>query len=136
MALEFSRAAALSAVLSPGTEVFRYMQRKEKAIYSAASAIAGKEVRHTNTKPNDYHLSFVSRTEREGDELVVQVGNFAEHAGYIEHGTAPHVIRPRRARMLRFEARSGETVFAFKVNHPGTRAYHVLERALGQGARA
>lgn len=38
---------------------------------------------------------------------------------FVSQGTRPHVIRPRRARALRFTV-GGETVFAMKVNHPGT----------------
>lgn len=44
-------------------------------------------------------------------------------------GSAPHVIRPRRARALRFEI-NGRVIFAAKVNHPGTRGTKFLTRAL------
>ncbi|MFJ4627194.1 hypothetical protein [Streptomyces sp. NPDC088847] len=47
-------------------------------------------------------------------------------------GTRPHIIRPRRARALRFEA-GGEVVFAQKVRHPGTRPNDFLARALRLG---
>lgn len=43
-------------------------------------------------------------------------------ARYVEFGTRPHVIRPRRARALRFFwPRVGRVVFFAKVNHPGNR---------------
>ena len=45
----------------------------------------------------------------------------APHAGYVEAGTEPHVIRPRSARALRWEE-GGEAHFARVVRHPGTRA--------------
>lgn len=45
-------------------------------------------------------------------------------ASYLEHGTVPHEIRPRRKRFLRFVSRDGNVVFARKVQHPGTRPYH------------
>lgn len=41
------------------------------------------------------------------------------------NGTAPHVILPKRARMLRFSVR-GRVVYARKVLHPGTRANRYL----------
>ncbi|WP_234467785.1 hypothetical protein [Streptomyces sp. MBT62] len=47
-------------------------------------------------------------------------------------GTRPHIIRPRRARALRFEV-GGEVVFAGKVRHPGTRPNDFLARALRLG---
>ena len=59
---------------------------------------------------------------------TVVVGNTAPHALYIEQGTRPHVILPRRARALRFEI-NGRVVYARRVNHPGTKPYHVLARA-------
>ena len=40
---------------------------------------------------------------------------------YLESGTRPHVIVPRKKRALRFKA-SGGVVFAKRVNHPGTKA--------------
>lgn len=44
----------------------------------------------------------------------------APYAGYVEHGTEPHVIRPKTPNgVLRFQA-NGVTVYAKKVNHPGS----------------
>ena len=47
-------------------------------------------------------------------------------------GTRPHLIRPRRAKALRFEA-GGDVVFTKLVRHPGTRANPWLQRALRLG---
>lgn len=54
--------------------------------------------------------------EQQGLTAQVSVGGAAV---FQEFGTRPHVIRPRTATVLRFEI-NGETVFAKKVNHPGT----------------
>ncbi|MFD0208946.1 hypothetical protein ACFVH9_07400 [Streptomyces hirsutus] len=51
---------------------------------------------------------------------------------YVLDGTRPHVIRPRRAKALRFEA-GGEVVFAAYARHPGTRPNNFLGRALRMG---
>ncbi|MBT2490649.1 hypothetical protein J7E96_19440 [Streptomyces sp. ISL-96] len=51
---------------------------------------------------------------------------------FVLDGTRPHVIRPRRAKALRFDM-GGRMVFAKKVNHPGTRANNFLEAALREG---
>lgn len=51
---------------------------------------------------------------------------------YVMDGTRPHLIRPRRKKALRFEAR-GSVVFAKLVRHPGTRANPFLRRALELG---
>jgi len=43
------------------------------------------------------------------------------YALYVEYGTRPHLIRPVRASVLRFETRSGEIVYTRLVRHPGTK---------------
>lgn len=48
---------------------------------------------------------------------------------YVVNGTRPHIIRPRRAKALRFQM-DGRTVFAKIVHHPGTDANNFLLRAL------
>jgi hypothetical protein len=48
---------------------------------------------------------------------------------YVVSGTRPHVIRPVRARALRFTV-GGRVVFATVVHHPGTRANNFLAEAL------
>ncbi len=44
-------------------------------------------------------------------------------------GSEPHVIRPRRAKALRFVI-GGRVVFAARVNHPGSPGTRFLTRAL------
>jgi len=46
---------------------------------------------------------------------------------FVREGTAAHVIRPRKARVLRFTLPDGSVVFARVVHHPGTKPnpYHV-----------
>lgn len=66
---------------------------------------------------------------------VVSVGSDLEYAGFVNDGTRPHVIRPRRAKALRFTV-GGRTVYATVVNHPGTRARPFLDRALREVAAA
>ncbi|MGW3565136.1 hypothetical protein ACWDSL_14795 [Streptomyces sp. NPDC000941] len=51
---------------------------------------------------------------------------------YVLNGTRPHIIRPRRSKVLRFDV-DGRTVFAAYVRHPGTRPNNFLARALRQG---
>lgn len=45
----------------------------------------------------------------------------ANYARFVEFGTRPHEIRPRKARVLAFKVGSRK-VFARRVQHPGTRA--------------
>lgn len=48
---------------------------------------------------------------------------------FVNSGTRPHIIRPRRAQYLRFEV-DGRVVYARSVNHPGFRGTRFMERAL------
>jgi hypothetical protein len=69
---------------------------------------------------------------KSGAKIVLK--NAKAYAAAIDRGARPHVIRPRRAKMLRFVA-GGGVVFARKVNHPGNRAYRFLYRAAITGHR-
>ncbi|MFZ3595035.1 hypothetical protein [Streptomyces sp. BH104] len=51
---------------------------------------------------------------------------------YVINGTRPHLIRPRRKKVLRFEV-GGREVFTKLVRHPGTKANDFLGKALVQG---
>lgn len=80
----------------------------------------------------DAHVGTVSAMGAEGEIVAT-----ADHASMVVEGTKPHIIEPRRKRMLRFEGVSG-TVFARRVRHPGTapnpewwkRAEEAAERVL------
>ena len=56
-------------------------------------------------------------------------GQFYGH--FVRSGTRAHVIRPVKARALAFDV-GGVTVFAMKVNHPGTTPNPYHKRALRQ----
>jgi hypothetical protein len=63
------------------------------------------------------------------------VGSDVEYAPMVNDGTRPHIIRPRRAKALKFTV-GGRTVYAALVHHPGTRARPFLDRALADVARS
>lgn len=44
-----------------------------------------------------------------------------KYHSWLDSGTKPHLIRPVRARYLRFVASSGDLVFTKLVHHPGTK---------------
>jgi len=48
------------------------------------------------------------------------IGPTVPYAVYVEYGTAPHEIRPVRAKVLAFEV-AGKMVFTPIVHHPGTK---------------
>jgi hypothetical protein len=65
-------------------------------------------------------------------ELTVSIGNAKRPDVIVKSllfGSMPHIIRPRKAKVLRFRGRGGGVVFARKVNHPGTTRDNFLYRA-------
>lgn len=82
--------------------------------------------RRTGNLGRTIHLGAVTPTRA---ETIAS----ADYAAHVERGTRPHVIRPRRARVLRVPETGGSTLagrsragrrprFYKRVNHPGTRA--------------
>lgn len=71
---------------------------------------------------------------RTGSGAVVRIFSTKKTAAFLEYGTKPHVIRARKASALRFVV-GGKTVFARKVNHPGTRGFRFLYNATDAGFR-
>lgn len=68
-----------------------------------------------------------------GSAVVGQVEYTADYAAAVHNGTRPHVIVPRRGRYLRFQV-GDRTVYARRVNHPGTPARPYLATALREVA--
>jgi len=66
--------------------------------------------------------------------VIGGVTSHAPYSIYVHQGTAPHVIRPRNASALKFEA-GGRTIFASSVRHPGTRPRPFLTNAVARVLR-
>lgn len=98
------------AVRARATELFeRAVEATRQATADAAPTVTGQ-------------LAAGHRVENMSDNGTVLSADLVvdpEYAGYVAHGTRPHEIRPRNARVLRFEI-GGEVIYATKVNHPGT----------------
>jgi len=60
-------------------------------------------------------------------ESIIAVDNRviakAPYAPFVEFGTKPHVIRPKKKKALAFETENGKEVVVKKVNHPGSKPY-------------
>jgi hypothetical protein len=52
----------------------------------------------------------------------------AKYAAAVEGGSAPHIIKARKKKALRFVV-DGQTIFAKSVRHPGTRPRPFLSKA-------
>jgi HK97 gp10 family phage protein len=60
----------------------------------------------------------------------VRVGPTVPYAAFVEFGTRPQEILPRRAQALRFETEAGEIVYAKRVWHPGFEGRFFVRRAV------
>lgn len=90
----------------------------------------------------------ILKAQREGDALIGASGTDNVIYGYVTRGTRPHIIRPRRARALRFQrgysaktrrgligsatgGSFGATVFSQGVKHPGNEGREFEEQIAG-----
>lgn len=63
--------------------------------------------------------------EYDGDKTITAN---AEYSADIEYGTNAHEIKPINKKALAFQ-KGGETIFAKKVNHPGTQPNPVMRKS-------
>ncbi|MGD9485749.1 hypothetical protein WDH52_21265 [Streptomyces sp. TRM70308] len=101
----------------------------ERALRRRTSRVAGIAERRAPGSMGDY-VSWRIETGPRGLQGVITCDHPAVR--FVLDGTRPHVIRPRRAKALRFDM-GGWVVFAKRVNHPGTRANNFLAEALREG---
>lgn len=57
------------------------------------------------------------------DNLSKRVFVGVDYGKFVEKGTRPHIIRPRRGKFLSFMNRDNKRIFAKEVHHPGTKPY-------------
>lgn len=119
-------------------DIARHAARIVSAAAPAAEAMAAVDPRvPRGTKPHpgprvvDSFRVGAGGASRRGTKLVVKAQNLAPHAEYTDRGASPHEIRPRSARVLRFEA-GGGIVFAKRVQHPGNAPGRWFEPVMGQ----
>lgn len=126
------RPAAMAAFLGRTGPIAQHIHAIGQTTLSLAQRKADAKL-HVRT--GLYHGGF-----RIDDRMVsrgpqTSVTNTAPHALIIEKGSEPHVITPRRTGgMLRFTV-GGRTVYARKVNHPGTRPMGILTESLAEAVR-
>ena len=125
---------------SPSGTVGRFITRQTKEVDGFAHIYAPKPAGPGHGRTGISYAkgelqagikSSVSRTAQ--GELEGRVVAIPKHALYVHNGTRPHVIRPKRAKALRFFwAKKGHTVMFKHVHHPGTRADPFLAKALAR----
>lgn len=119
----------------PDGDVGRFMSRLGGFVTRAGQELTDQRLQR---RTGAFRDGFTTHTEREPGGLRTRITNSAAHATYLNNGTPPHVIRPRKpGGVLVFTNKAGQIVFAREVHHPGTRPYRILDDALRIGiARA
>ncbi len=117
---------------SPAGPVGRHLGRVGARAESLAKVIATQE---KLVRTGRFRSSIGWRLGRDGDGAFVEVGSSVPYAHLLERGTAPHPIRPRTKKALWWTHGADRGWFVPTrplpfVNHPGTRAYHVIQRAI------
>ncbi len=119
--------AAIRAALggSRDSRLGRYHEAKAQRVLASAQQLVPRDTGR---------LASTLRIERGRNQYgpylhVVAGDRSTPYLGHVLFGTEPHVIRPRRAKALRFVV-GGAVVFARRVFHPGTRARNFLKAAL------
>lgn len=78
-------------------------------------------VRAAPKKTGELRRSITVKSQRRIDGIALIVGIRVVQAATTEFGARPHIIRPRKAKALRFIGRGGKVVFASIVHHPGNK---------------
>jgi hypothetical protein len=111
--------AGLDYVLkNPAGPVGRDLAKRGARITAAAKAQVG-------VKTGALRASIHMRHLRDSRGQYVRIGSNLHYARMHHDGTAPHLIKPNRKSMLKFQSK-GQTIFAHLVNHPGTKPNRYL----------
>lgn len=119
MATVVFRKAELDFLLnSPEGDVGKYLAKKGRLIMAAAKAQVGVRTGALRSSIHMRHL-------RDSRGQYVKIGSNLDYALLHHQGTKPHVIRPDRAKVLRF-VRGSRIIYTSSVMHPGTKANRYL----------
>ncbi len=111
-----------------------YLWAIEQA-YRKTTNLTERDLKST-VKTWNHKVEFEVVEDRSGGDYALTAGTDDKIYGYVNDGTKPHVIRPKKSRFLRFQGgytaktrvgiigsrpggASGDSVTAQKVNHPG-----------------
>lgn len=105
---------------------------KARAVFAVSDSSRRLQATLKTTSPR-VTGTMQNRTSVTADGLTATARAATEYASFVKDGTRPHVIRPRRARVLSFFwPQAGGRVFLAKVNHPGARANGWWDKGIGQ----
>jgi len=106
-----------------------------RALMLRAERLAKARVRSTTRKPNmgkgKYFRSIQSSFLDGGGSFTSKLESKSPVAGIIEFGSRPHIIRPKRNKLLFWP---GAKHPVKEIKHPGTLAFRVLGEATEEAA--
>jgi len=103
-------------------DVYRHLLSESLRVSNRAKELVGVD-------RGDLRRDIGLRPGRDSTGAYLDVGSGLSYALVHHNGSAPHTIRPRSRRMLRFQV-GGRTVYARSTRHPGTAGTRYLTRAL------
>lgn len=112
----------------------QYAKAMEKRVQKSAALVL-RDLEST-TRTWKHKVAFDVTTTRTGVDYAIAAGTDDVIYGYVNNGTKPHIIRPKRSKYLRFQSgykaktrvniigsipggAFGNDVFANAVRHPG-----------------
>jgi len=93
----------------------------ERRMRSWADRLAGRAAELAPDRRGRLRKSIRSEVKRDGNLIVAAYGTDLDYAKFVEFGTRPHIIRPKRASVLVFTDPFGITVHARQARHPGVK---------------
>lgn len=104
---------------SPSGPVGRYLAKRGAVVMVAAKAQVG-------VRTGALRASIHMRHSRDVRGQYVQIGSPLNYALLHHEGTKPHLIKAKRATVLRYVKR-GRVMYAHAVMHPGTKPNRYLK---------
>ncbi len=119
---------------SPQGPVGRHLARQGSRIEAVAKALVTEE---KLVRTGRYRSSLAWQLLSDGGGLVLRVGSAVAHARLLERGTPPHRILPRNKQALWWTHGTDRGWYVpdrplAAVNHPGTRPYMIVHRAVAR----
>jgi hypothetical protein len=103
---------------SPQGAIGKDLRKRGLRVQAGAKAQVGVR---TGALRASIHMRHMSDTRGQ----YVRVGSNLNYALAHHEGTSPHIIKPNRKHMLKFQTK-GQIVFAHVVKHPGTKPNRYL----------
>lgn len=85
------------------------------------------DISEPKKRTGQLHASQSVRPSMGATSAKIELRYDAPQAEYTNDGTRPHVIVPKRAKVLAFTV-NGRRVFARRVNHPGNKGTHWFDK--------